>query len=91
MTRNEAGDHLRDGGELDGLVLNAQGRVVARGKVKWTGTMLSAFEDARCTHIQLQRKGERLEVPLVQAVSVRKGEPIALEFGPDWQKQQRRA
>jgi hypothetical protein len=91
MTRNEARNHLKGGGELDGLVLTAQGRVVARGKIRWTDTILSATEDARCTGLQLQRAGERLDVPLVEAVSVKRGEPIQIEFGPAWQGQQRRA
>lgn len=89
MTREEARLHLQDGGELDGLVLTAQGKVVARGKIKWTGTMLSATEDARCVSLQLQRAGERLDVMLVEPVSVRRGEPIQIEFGPNWQGKQR--
>jgi len=84
MNRAEAGDHLQAGGELDGLVLTKEGLVVARGKVRWEGTTLSAIRDARATHIQLAMSGDKLEVPLVEPVLCKQGHPVEIKFGPKW-------
>lgn len=91
MTRDEARQHLTTGTELDGLVLDHDGQIAGRGKIKWQGTTLLAVRAGLCTDLQLSLNGDTLTVPLVTPVTVRRGEPIQIEFGPTWQNRQRRA
>jgi hypothetical protein len=85
MDRETARLHLINGGELDGLVLTATGDIVARGKVRWQGTTVSATKDATCTRLQLSLGGDKLEVPFVDPVPVKRGEALKIAFGPLWQ------
>ena len=82
MTREDARRHLQSGGQLDGIVTNAAGIVLARGKVQWEGTQLICARDGAAEKVQLSKNGDHLTVPLVHRVTVHMGTPLDLQFDP---------
>lgn len=86
MTRDEARQLLQDGVELDGLALSKHDLVLARGKVKWVGTTWSASETGTAVGLMLRHGRDQLRVPLVEPVTVHKGGPLEIQFGPKWQR-----
>lgn len=80
MTRDEVADLLQQGRELDGIMLDERGVVLARGKVRIEGATLVALDFGNATALQVKYGAARCMLPLQAPMPVQKGKAFNLEF-----------